>query len=503
VVEFCRRYLTHAEGEWAGAPVVFARWQIERIIRPLFNVTLASGLRQYRMVYVEIPKKNGKSLTAAALALYLLVADQEEGAQVAVAATDRKQAGLIFRTAKRMVEHDATLSELVVPYRDSLEVPSTHSRFIVLSSEAPRAHGLNLSALIYDELHAAPNRELWDALTGSMAARRQPLALVLTTADYDRHSVCWQLHEHALQVRDGLVVDDSFLPVVYHAQPEDDWTDPRVWARVNPNLGVTVKREFLEQECRRARAMPAAENTFKRLHLNVWTATETKWLNLEAWAACGDQPDMVSLIGRRCFIGVDLSSTKDLSAVVTLFPNDDGSYAVLCDCWLPEDHLEARVRRDRVPFDLWARQGLVHLTSGNVIDYAVIEQRLRELVATYQVEAISIDPWNATQMIARLQADSIPAAPQPQTYAGLTSATKALETLVLTSKLHHGHHPVLTWCAANVVVDTDAHENLKPNKAKSTERIDLISALVNALAVALPAVAGSVYDARAPLLVEL
>lgn len=504
MIEFCRTHLTHVAGEWANQPIIWAPWQRDRLIRPLYDTLLADGRRQYRTAFVFVPRKQGKSLTAAALGLFHLIADGEAGGEVAVAATDRAQAHLIFDTARRMVEANETLRSIVTVYRNELLFDGTHSRFRVLSSEAPRAHGLNLSVMIYDELHAAPNRDLWDALVTSQGARREPLAIAITTAGFDRHSICYQLYAHAVAVRDGVISDPSFLPVLYGASPEDDWTDPAVWARANPSLGLTVKREYLEQESRRAQEMPGYELAFKRLHLNMWTSSETRWLSMEQWDVGALPVDPSTLRGRRCFVGVDLSATKDLTAVVALFPADDGTYDVLADFWLPEDNLADRVKRDRVPFDVWARDGHLRLTGGNTIDQDAIERRIRELAERdgFDVASIAIDPWSAARILPRLQADGLPAIPLPQTMGALSAATKALETAVLQGRLRHGGHPILRWCAANVTVEQDHSENVRPSKKKSTERIDGISALVNAFAVALPDQTGSVYDTRGPLLVE-
>jgi len=502
VEEFFHTYLRHFKGEWAGQPFRLLPWQRSRIIRPLFNTRdPVTKLRRYRTCYVEVPRRNAKSTTAAGLALYALFGDREPGAHIVSAAADRQQAAIVFDVARSMVEASPALRERALIYRREIVVPATESRYQVISSEAYTKHGMDLHVAIIDELHAHENRELLDVLLTSMGSRRQPFAFIITTAGFDRTSVCWQMHEHAVKVRDGVIEDPSFLPVLYGANLEDDWTAPRVWRRVNPGYGVTIRRDYLTQECRRAREMPAYENAFKRLHLNIWTEAETRWLSMEQWARGAVPVDPDALHGRRCFVGVDLSSTKDLSAVVAIFPDDLGGYDVLADFWLPKDMLPDRVRRHGI-FEAWARQRSLTLTEGNVIDHDAIERRIRELGERYLVESIGIDPWNATQMLARLQADGIPAVPVPQTMGALTAATKALEALVLQGKLRHGGHPVLTWCAANVTVELDHNENVKPSKKKSTERIDGISALVNALSRALPAVTGSVYDTRAPLLVD-
>jgi phage terminase large subunit-like protein len=501
--EFARAHLRHVKGEWAGSPLVLAPWQMRDIIRPMFSTLRPDGLRRFRQVYVEIPRRNGKSSLAAACALWALLYDGEPGADVVSAAADKQQADVVFSIARQMVEQAPALKAMIQVYKRELVVPSTQSAYRVISSESYTKHGLSLSAVIVDELHAHESRDLLDVLLTSMGSRRQPLAFIISTAGVGRDSVAWQFHEHALQVNAGVLDDPQFLGVLYGAKDEDDWTSPAVWKAANPGYGVSIKADYLAAECRRAQQMPAYENAFKRLHLNLWTASETKWLDLASWDRGAVPVDPAALAGRSCFVGVDLSSTKDLSAVVALFPTEDGSYDVLCDFWLPKAMLPDRVQRHGT-FAAWATQGFLHLTDGNVIDHEAIERHIRALGERYRVESIAIDPWNATQMLARLQADNLPAVPQPQTIGALTAGTKALESLVLTGKLRHGGHPVLRWCAANVTVDTDHAENIKPSKKKSSERIDGIAALVNALTVALPAVTlGSIYDHRAPVLIDL
>ncbi len=500
--EFCRTHLRHVKGEWGGTPLVLAPWQMRDIITPMFSTLRPDGLRRFRTVYVEIPRRNMKSTLAAAVALYLLLYDNEPGADVVSAAADKQQADVVFSIARAMVEQSPSLKTLVQVYKRELVVPSTQSTYRVISSESYSKHGLSLSACVVDELHAHESRDLLDVLLTSTGSRRQPICFIITTAGASRDSVAWQFHEHAVQVHAGLIADPSFLGVLYGASEDDDWTSPEVWRRVNPGYGVSIKADYLAQECRRAQQMPSYENAFKRLHLNIWTTTETKWLDMTAWDACGAPVDAAALRGRRCFLGVDLSSTKDLSAVAALFPADDGSYDVLFDAWLPSAMFPDRVQRHGT-FDAWAKQGFLHLTEGNVIDHDAIERRIREYGEQYLVESIAIDPWNATQMLARLQQDGIPAVPQRQTIGALTAATKALEALVLQGRLRHGGHPLARWCAGNASVETDHAENVKVTKGKSAERIDLIAALINALAVALPAVSGSVYDTREPLLLDL
>jgi phage terminase large subunit-like protein len=484
VVRFVRN-LKHTKGEWAGRPFRLRPWQ-EGILRRLFGTLLPDGRRQFRTCYLEIPRKNGKTECAAAIALYMLLGDGELGAEVYSAAVDRDQASLVFKAAETMVRQDPVLAQAieVIPSQRRMMHRASGSFYHAIAADAASAHGYNASAVIYDELHAAPNRELWDVLTTSMGARRQPLVLVITTAGYDRASICWELHAYAEQVRDGVLTDPSFLPVLYGAGPDEDWLDETVWRAANPALGDFRSLEEMRIAAQQARDVPARQNTFRRLYLNQWTESETRWLDPEAWALCGLSPvELEALRGRSCVIGLDLSSTTDLTAAVALFRDEDGGYTVIAKFWLPGDRLQERVRRDRVPYDAWARDGYVTLTEHNVVDY---DRVLRDLtdwpsVLGCRVSEIAFDPWNATGLMTRLQESGVTCVAVQQGFKSLTSPTKEVERLVSARLLRHGNHPILRWCAANVVTETDAAGNLKPSKKKSTERIDGIVALVTAL----------------------
>jgi phage terminase large subunit-like protein len=489
------------KGEWSGQPLILADWQMRDIVRPMFGTLRDDGLRRYRQVYVEVPRRNMKSTLAAAVALWLLLFDGEPGADVVSAAADKQQADVVFSIARAMVEQAPALAALIHVYRRELVVPSTQSTYRVISSESYSKHGLSLSGVIVDELHAHESRDLLDVLLTSMGSRRQPLAFIISTAGVGRDSVAWQFHEHAEQVRAGALDAPEFLGVLYGASESDDWTSPDVWRRANPGYGVSIKADYLAAECRRAQHMPAYENAFKRLHLNLWTSSDTKWLDMTAWDACGDPVDVEALRGRRCFVGVDLSSTKDMSAAALVFPDADGGYTVLVDAWLPERSYRDRVQRHGM-FDEWARRGYLTLTPGDIIDHDAIEARVREYGERYEVAGIGFDPWAAARILPRLAADGLPAVAVPQNMSRLSPPTKALEAAVLSGKLRHGGHPVLRWAVANVTLDMDSNENIRPSKARSAERIDPVVALVIGLSQALVDVEpASIYDVRPPLVV--
>ncbi|MGF7429594.1 terminase large subunit [Thermoanaerobacterium thermosaccharolyticum] len=480
-VIFFERYLKHTKGKWAGAKFELMDWQKNDIIRPLFGWKRKDGTRKYRTAYIEIPRKNGKSTLSSGIALYLLFADNEYGAEIYSAAADREQAAIVFEIAKAMVEASPALKKRAKIYKRSIVVPKTMSSYKVLSADAPTKHGLNAHGIIFDELHAQPNRELWDVLTTSTGAREQPLVVAITTAGYDKNSICWEQHDYARKVLDGIIDDPSFFAYMAAADENDDWRDPKTWKKANPGLGQTVKLEYLEQEAKKAEQIPAYQNTFRRLHLNQWTQQDERWLDMAAWDATAGVVNANKLIGHECYGGLDLASTTDIAALVLLFPMDNGNYHILPYFWIPEANMKERIIRDKVPYDAWARDGFIEATEGNVIDYGVIRKRINELGRIYNIKEIGHDPWNATQLSLELDGDGFTMVPIRQGFASLSSPTKELMNLVLSKKIKHGGNPVLRWMADNMVVKQDPAGNIKPDKSKSTEKIDGIVALIMAI----------------------
>jgi phage terminase large subunit-like protein len=433
-----------------------------------------------------LPRKNGKTELAAALALYFLLFDGEMGAEVYSAAADKDQAALVFHVAAQMIRNDPELlaqCELVDSQKRIVHRASG-SFYRAISAEAYSKHGFNASAVIYDELHAAPNRELWDVLTTSQGARRHPMTLAISTAGYDRHSILWELYTHARKVQESPAIDPTFLPLLYDAPIEADWTDERVWHKANPALGDFRSLEEMRMACARAKEIPAQENTFRRLYLNQWTEQASRWIALAAWDACAVPAfDRARLRGRRCYVGMDLSSTRDLTAIVALFPDEEGpGFDVLAQFFVPADNMAERVRRDRVPYDQWARDGWLVATPGNVVDYEYVRQTLRAWGTEFDVREIAFDPWNARDLVTRLQEqDGFALVEIRQGYATLSAPTKSLEAAILSRTLRHDGHPVLRWNISNIAVESDPAGNLKLSKKVSTERIDGASALVMAL----------------------
>ena len=476
--EFFPRFLRHTKGEFAGKRLALEPWQEQQLIKPLFGNYRPDGTRQYRTAFVAIPRKAGKSTTAAGIALYTLLADGEMGAEIYSAAADRDQARIVFEQARQMVEAHPALRDRVKCYKNTLVVEATGSVYRVLSADAYSKHGLNAHAIIFDELHAQPNRELWDVLTTSTGARKQPLTFAITTAGHDKHSICYEQWSYAEGVRDGLIDDPSFLPLIFAAPQDADWRLPETWKAAHPGLGVSIKPDYFETECGKARSIPSYENTFRRLLLNQWTESDSRWLSSDAWKACAKP--LPELKGQHCFAGLDLASTTDIAALVLAFPGD-GELTLLPFFFVPQEALLKRAKRDRVPYDVWADQGYIITTPGKVIDYEVIRQTINDLAQQYHIKEIAVDRWNATHLATQLEGDGFEMVGFGQGFASMSAPTKELEAQVIGETLNHGDNPVLNWMAANTVVEMDAAGNVKPSKKKSTERIDGIAAAIMAI----------------------
>lgn len=497
-VDFFAECLVHVKGAFAGTPLVLDPWQEERIIRPVFGVKRRSdGTRRYRTVYLEVPRKNTKSTLGAGLALYLTTADGEPGAEVYSCAADREQARVVFDVARDMRLQSAELRKRTKAYKNSIVYHAMSSSYKVISADAETKHGFNLHACIFDELHAQPNRKLYDVMTTSMGARRQPLMIFLTTAGFDRHSICWEVHDYAVKVRDGIIDDPSFLPVIFAADDTDPWDDPATWTKANPGIGKSVNLEYLEQQAAKARESLAYQNTFRRLHLNQWTAQAERAIDMDRWDACASPVALEQLRGRRCYAGLDLASTADIAALVLVFPDDEHGHLVVPRFWVPEENARKRALRDRVPYPEWIQRGVLKATPGNVIDFDVIRADINALGEQVEIAELAIDRWNATQLATQLEGDGFTVMLFGQGFASMAGPTKELLRLIAAGELAHGGHPVLRWMASNVAVKQDAAGNLKPDREKSGEKIDGIVALVMALGRALvqPS-ATSVYETR-------
>lgn len=499
-VAFFPGYLEFIEGERAGQPFDLEPWQ-KAIVGCLFGWKRADGLRRYRESLVYVPRKNGKTPFCAGIVCLVMFTDGEPGAQLYSAASELEQAKLVYRHAAGMIERNPELSERCKVYRTykSIEHHGTSSVYKALSADAHTKHGFNSHLVIVDELHAHKDPELVDVLTTSTGSRRQPLIIHITTADYARESVCNTKHDYACKVRDSVVSDSSFLPVVYEASVDEDWTDEKVWYRVNPNLGVSVRLDYMRQQCQLARDEPSSENRFKRLHLNIRTQQDIRWLQLEPWGKCGGKIDVAALAGRTCFGAIDLSTKFDISSFCLCFPpaEDDEPWKFLWRHWIPSENAEKREKRDRVPYLTWARQGFITLTPGSVIDYDFIKEAIGEDARTYDIREIAYDTWNATQIALQLGDSGATMVEFGQGFKSMSEPAKELEKMIVSQQMCHGDNPVLNWMASHVAVEMDAAGNIKPSKKKSTERIDGIVTAVMALGRAMVNESGpNPYDTR-------
>ena len=498
--------LKHTKGEFYKQPFELIDWQ-EKIIRDIFGTLKPDGYRQFTTAYIEVPKKCGKSELAAAIALYMLCADGEQRAEVYGCAADRDQASLVFDVACDMVRLCPALERRcnIRPSTKSINFEMTNSRYKAVSADVAGKSGINVSALIFDELWVQKDRKFFEMMTvGTSDARKNPLHFIITTAGNDTNTICYELHQKALDILEGRKRDPTFYPVIYGAALDEDWTDPKVWKKANPSLGITIGIDKVKAACDSAQQNPAEENAFRQLRLNQWVKQAIRWMPMDKWDACAFPVDPEALEGRECYGGLDLSSTTDLSAFVLVFPpsEDDDKYIVLPHFWVPEETLDLRVKRDHVPYDLWLKQGLINVTEGNVIHYAYIEKVIEQLGERYNIREIGFDRWGAVQMVQNLEGMGFTVVPFGQGFKDMSPPTKELMKLTLEQRIAHGGHPVLRWNMDNVFIRTDPAGGIKMDKAKSTEKIDGAVAMVMALdrAIRNEGSSGSVYDGNRGLL---
>ena len=495
--------LCHTKGTWAGKHFELIDWQ-EQIIRDIFGILKPNGYRQFNTAYVEIPKKQGKSELAAAVALLLTCGDGEERAEVYGCAADRNQAKIVFDVAVDMVKFCPALSRRVkiLESQKKLIYKPTNSSYQVLSADVANKHGFNTHGVIFDELHTQPNRKLYDVMTqGSGDARMQPLYFLITTAGNDTNSICYEIHQKAKDIEKGNKIDPTFYSVIYGADESEDWTDPKVWRKANPSLGITVAEEKVRAACESAKQNPGEENAFRQLRLNQWVKQSVRWMPMDKWDLCAGKIREEELEGRVCYGGLDLSSTTDITAFSLVFPprDDEEEYIILPYFWIPEDTLDLRVKRDHVPYDVWQRQGYLQTTEGNVVHYGYIEKFIEELGKKFNIREIAFDRWGAVQMVQNLENMGFTVVPFGQGFKDMSPPTKELMKLTLEKKLVHGGHPILRWNMDNVFIKTDPAGYILADKEKSTEKIDGVIATIMALDRAIrcgSTLSESVYDNR-------
>jgi phage terminase large subunit-like protein len=474
-VDFIEMFCQHVKGDLAGKRFILEDWQKDDIIKPLFGwKSKTTNLRKFRQCFVFIPRKNGKTNLMVGIALYMLFSDGEKGAEIVSAAADKEQARLSFSIAKQMVLQEPELIKRSNTYRDSITYDKVGSYYKVISADADTKHGLNLSCCLLDEIHSHKNRDLYDVLLTSMGARKEPLMLGITTAGagHQKDHICKELYDYAKKLISGAIQDDSFLGVVYEADKDDDIFDEQVWRKANPGFGTIITEEYMKQQAVKAKNEPSYENTFRRLHLNQWVANETKWISDEKWMDCYDDISESNFVGKPCYVGLDLASTRDITCLSLLFPDNDNGYDIFLHSFIPSENAHKRSERDKVDYVKWQREGWVTFTEGDVCDYNYIKQKIRDLSELYDIRMIAYDRWNASQIVIDLTEEGCPMIPVGQGYRTMSPATKEFETLVLGGNIRHNGNPALRWMMSNVVLALDPAGNVKPNKAKSNDKID-------------------------------
>jgi phage terminase large subunit-like protein len=478
------RFLKHSKGEWAGQPFELSPWQAF-VIGCIFGWKRADGLRRFRVAYVEVPRKNGKSTLAAGIGLYLFIADEEPGAEVYTAATKRDQARITHSEATRMVKASPALSRRVRIYKDNLSIADMAAKYEPLGADADATDdGLNVHGAIIDELHAHKTGDLVEVLETATGARRQPLIFEITTAGFDQESICREHHDYSTQILEGTIEDDSWFAYIAAMDEGDDWTDPETWRKANPNYGVTVKVDDLERKCLKARHMPIAQNGYLRRHLNVWTEQEDRFIDLALWDENAGTVDEAELAGLECYGGLDLSAVQDLTAWVMLFPYEDDPEEVdiLCRFWCPEARLTDPHNRYRAQYQAWARQEFLQTTPGASVDYGFIKAQVLADAVKFHLIDMAIDRlFQGYQVGTDLQEEGIKVVGMGQGFLSMAAPMREFTRRLVAKKLHHGGNPILRWMAGNLSVKQDAADNLKPDKSTSQGKIDGIVALVMAL----------------------
>jgi phage terminase large subunit-like protein len=478
--------------DFYGQPFKLLNWQHDPVYE-FYGRVKQNGLRKYQYMYLEVPKKNGKSPLGAALALYHTYADGAYHGEVYNCAADRAQASIVFDVAVEMIDQSTALKKRTRYTASKKEIYDKESRttYKVLSAEAFTKHGIKPTCVVFDELHAQPNRDLWDVMTfGAGSARKEPVWIILTTAgdDPDRKSIGWEIHEYARKVILGEINDPVWLAKIYGAPEEADIFDENTWHQVNPSLGHTINIETVRQEALSARNSEASERLFRWLRLNQWVSVKrVGWQPLTLWDTTTGKWDLSELVGKRCYPGLDLSSTTDITGACYLFPPQDGipDWRAIFDAWIPEDNMKERVRRDKVPYDRWVNQKHMHATPGNVVDYEFVEAQLLAANKKYNIQTLGTDPWNSRMLTQRLMREGIEVIEITQDMKHMSPAMKMLERLMKRGEFTHEENPVARWCWGNVAVAVDGNENIKPMKNKSVDRIDLTVAMINAMITAM------------------
>lgn len=440
------------------------------IIGSTFGWKLADGSRRFRTDYVEEAKGNGKTPMAAGVGVIGTIADGHPAAEVYTAGVTRDQAQYLFNDAVKMVEASPALRSRIDVGAHNLAVIATSSYMRPVSSEARSLDQKRVHMALIDEIHEHRTGMVVEKMRAGTKGDPDALIFEITNSGYDRNSICWQHHEYSVKVLEGIIQNDSWFAFIAALDEGDDWTDESVWPKANPLLGVTVTLRYLREQVQEALDMPAKQSLVQRLNFCVWTEASVGAIEMDRWDLGAATPNIPR--GAEVTAGLDLASTTDLTAFLMLYEAPDGKVDVLARFWVPEEGIAIRSRRDHVPYDVWAREGWITTTPGNVTDYDRVREDIRNLSLVYKIREIGYDPWNATQIVTQLMSDGARCVPIRQGMASMAAPTREWLADIAADRLRHGGNPVLRWMASNLVVEQDAAGNLKPSKDKSTERID-------------------------------
>lgn len=471
------KYLRFADGDVARQPFRPQPWQ-GNIVRSLYGWRRSDGRRRYRSLLIGIPRGNGKTVLGAGFCVKGLVGDNVIAPQVIGAGTDRENASHIYRNVSGMVWQHRALLKRLRPVDSTRRIVRRRGDgfYRVISADAQHAHGMHPTELLVDDLQAQESREFIDVLASSQGTVADPLMIQFMTAGFDTNSVGYERWERGLRVLEQPELDPEMLVYLYYLEPTDDWEDPAMWRKANPNLGVSVQEDFIAAQVRDAREMPAKQNSVLRLHFNIWTQQETRWMDLAKYDASSTVPlgSLGAMKGRRCFVAVDLASNVDVAAVSYLFPPDgrDAVWRHFGRYYVPAPTVGERSRRDKVPYDAWVRDGLMVATAGATTDYDVIADEIVANAKRFDIAEVVFDRWGSPNFVQKLERASLRVRGFGQGYKEMSPATKAFERLVLRQVFCHGGDRVLRWMVGNIVIEQDAAGNYKPSKARSREKID-------------------------------
>ncbi|QOC89871.1 terminase large subunit [Micromonospora craniellae] len=489
------RQLRHTQGRLAGLPLIPDPWQVAYILAPVFgwvrwDEDAEAYVRIIRTLYVDVPRKNGKSTLCGGIAIYMACADGEQGAQVVTAATSERQAGFVFNPIKTLAAKSRALARFVKALAKKVIHKPSGSTIEVVSSAADAQHGANIHCGVVDELHVHKTPDLLEAIETGTGSRTQPLIVIITTADSGRRETAYDRKRRLVeQLASGVLVDETTYGVIWCADPEADPFAEATQRAANPGYGISPTRAYLRSKANGARNSPAELAAYQRLHLGVRTKQETKYLTLVSWDRNAGAVDEDALTGREAFGGLDLASTSDLIALCWLFP-DDGGYDALWRLWTPEENVANLDKRTAKAASRWVKEGLLLTTPGNVADYDFVQAQIEQDIETFDVASLGYDPWNATQLTNNLSAAGAPLVKVRQGLQTLSPPLKEVQRLLLAGRedrplLRHGGNPAVRWQVDNLSVHTDPAGNVKPDKARSAEKIDAVSSLVTAMSEAM------------------